>query len=130
MELLCVTDLPVPKSERPPNPEQERALLTRLKLQGCVLALAEEPAPPNPAALVCPGAASHELASHHVRPPRSYVLITTEGAQRVRKRRPLDEIREACRFPTSALAVGAASPVEAVFHRYTEITVDIVSRRG
>ena len=39
------------------------------------------------------GGYAYELAVQHCRPARTFVVLTSEGVTRVRKRRPLDVLR-------------------------------------
>ena len=78
----CVADLPLPKRDEAGAPRTEDATVTHLDLVGAVYAIEEEPTPWPEASLGVGrgGAAGFELATQHVRPPRSFVVLTSDGA--------------------------------------------------
>ena len=93
VELLCLADLPLPSFERPAGSASstsaaaERCALGRLRLQGAILAVAQETA-----GRAVDEPASYELVEQHAKPPRGYAVLTSDGVQRLRKRRPVDEL--------------------------------------
>ena len=112
--VCCQFERPVGTSAASSQQTAERCSLSRLRLQGTVLAVAEE-AGEHP-----DGTSSHssyELTEQHARPARSYIVLTTDGCQRLRKRRPVDELLQAAAATLPAAHAGLASPVEAFFLR-------------
>ena len=75
VELLCVSELLAARGEDG-KPASDAASLTRLRLRGSLFAVAEEPRPGPPPL----GSA---LATQHSAALRSFVLLTSEGVQRV-----------------------------------------------
>ena len=106
-KLHCVADLalhrPTKHDDTPDvdgaerEKERDAASVTLLELKGAVYAIAEEPQPQYAASLALGrnGAAGFELATQHRTPPRSFVVLTSDGVQRLVKRRPLDLLVEA-----------------------------------
>ena len=119
VELLCLADLPLPSFERPAGSASstsaaaERCALGRLRLQGAILAVAQETA-----GRAVDEPASYELVEQHAKPPRGYAVLTSDGVQRLRKRRPVDELLQSSQVTIPSLYAGLTSPVESFFLRY------------
>ena len=113
-ELLCLTDLPINRPLGSSAPPSDQCMLSRLRLQGAVLALAEEggrgadASPPQ----------SYEMVEQHSGVVRSFVVLTSDGVQRLLKRRPVDELLQASHAALPTLHAGLSSPVDAFFDRY------------
>jgi len=111
-EIVCITDLAMPAQEDAARAasDSERGMVARIRVQGDVYAVLEERQPNVPYA--------YELGTQHNRPARSFVVLTSEGVQRLRKRRPIDELLEACRTHVPPQFSHALSPVHDLFTRY------------
>jgi nuclear pore complex protein Nup155 len=91
-ELLCLSDLPLLPSDRPEG-RDDKSTLSRLRVPGVVLALAEDVH-----GAVTSAAGSYELVSQHRVDParaRTFIVLTTSvaGVKRIVKRRPVDELQ-------------------------------------
>ena len=111
VELLCVSDLLAGRSDDG-GTRSDAAALTRLRLHGSLYTIAEEPIPGPPRI-------SNGLAAQFASPPRTFVLLTSEGVMRVVKRRPLDPLLAAASPQQSAaMPMGMPSPAAEFFSFY------------
>jgi nuclear pore complex protein Nup155 len=91
-ELLCLSDLPLLPSDRPED-RDDKSTLSRLRVPGVVLALAEDVQ-----GAVMSATGSYELVSQHrvdQARARTFIVLTTSvaGVKRIVKRRPVDELQ-------------------------------------